>query len=359
MSTTVSSVLEPPFVLDSQGMAARIRAIPEQIDDALAACAAAPWRVPDWSPEVLAVGALGGSAIAADLTGSLWSDSLPHPLLCVREYQWPAWAGPATLAVLCSYSGNTEETLALYDGAGARGMPRVAMTTGGTLAERCVRDHVPYAILPAGSPPRAALYASWVRLTYLVHALGWIADPGPEWREASGLITRRREQWAPEVPEAQNPAKQLARRLHGKFLFLYAGSDRLGPVTTRVRNQINENAKLLAHSAVVPELNHNEVVGWENPLDLESRSAVVMLRDAEDPDLVALRLSLTAEYVRQQGAEVVVLEEEEGSRLARIVSLVVLGDYLSLYLAMLNAVDPTPIASIDWFKHRLAESRNA
>lgn len=351
-------MLEPPFALDSEGMTARIRAIPEQIDEALAACVGTPWRVPEVTPVLLAVGALGGSAIAADLTAGMWSDSLPHPLLCVREYQWPAWAGPGTLAVLCSYSGNTEETLALYDDAAARGMPRVAMSTGGVLAERCARDGVPCANLPGGSPPRAALYASWVRLTYLLHALGWCPDPGPEWRAASALIGRRRAQWAPEVPEERNPVKQLARRLHGRQLYLY-GSDRLGPVATRVRNQINENAKLLAHSAVVPELNHNEVVGWEKPLDPASRAAVLMLCDAEDPDAVALRLSLTAEYVRGRGAEVMVVEEREGARLARIVSLVVLGDYLSLYLAVLNAADPTPIASIDWFKNRLAESRNA
>ena len=352
-------ILEPPFALDSQGMTARIVGIPEQIDQAVAACVAAPWRVPEGAPRMLAVGALGGSAIAADLLAGLWSDTLPHPLLCVREYRWPAWAGPSALAVLCSYSGNTEETLALYDDAAARGMPRVAMTTGGTLHERCARDGVPCAILPKGSPPRAALYASWVRLTYLVHALGWVADPGPEWRAAAELVRRRRALWGPEVPEERNPAKQLARRLHGKQLYLYAGSERLGPVTTRVRNQINENAKLPAHSAVVPELNHNEVVGWEKPLDPGSRSAVLMMCDAEDPDAVALRLSLTAEYVRTQGAEVVVVEEREGARLARIVSLVVLGDYLSLYLAVLHGVDPTPIASIDWFKNRLAESRNA
>jgi len=349
----------PYDAVDAQGMTARIHAIPEQIEQALAAGARQPWRLPGGDPDLLAVGALGGSAIAADLTAGVFADRMPRPLLTVREYHWPACVSARSLALLCSYSGNTEETLALYDEAAVRGIPRLAMTTGGALGERCARDRVAFASLPPGSPPRAAVYASWVRLTQLVHALGWISDPEPAWREAGELLALRRAECAPEVPEDRNAIKQLARRLCGRSLFIYAGSDRLGAVARRVRNQINENAKLLAHSAVVPELNHNEVVGWEQAREVAARSTVLVLRDAEDSAAVQLRLKLTAEYVSRQGADVVELGEFQGSRLARIASLVQFGDWLSLYLALLSGVDPTPIASIDWFKHRLTASRTA
>jgi glucose/mannose-6-phosphate isomerase len=164
--------------------------------------------------------------------------------------------------------------------------------------------------------------------------------------------------WAPEVPEAANPAKRAARELHGAAVYVYA-SETLEPVATRIRNQLNENAKLLAHSATVPELDHNEVVGWERPGAFARDGAVLMWRDREDSAAVALRLDLTAQYLRDQGAEIVELTEEDGSRLAREVSRVVFGDFLSFYLALVTGADPTPIASIDWLKTRLAESNPA
>lgn len=351
----MSVALDPPYgSRDASDMAGRVRAIPEQILAALAD--QAPWRPPSAAPDLLAVGALGGSAIAADLTASLWSDRLPQPLIVVRGYHWPACVGRGSLALLASYSGNTEETLALYDEAGARGVPRLALTTGGALAERCARDGVAWLDLPPGSPPRAAMYASWVRVTRLLAALGWIDDPDPAWREAAQVLAARGAALAPESPEARNPAKRLARALHGKRVFLYA-SDRLGPLVTRVRNQLNENAKLHAHSAVVPELNHNEVVGWER--EVARDSALVVVRDRDDEADVTLRLALTAEYVRERGADVHEIEVEEGSRLVRCAALAQLGDWLSVYLALLSGVDPTPIVSIDRFKSKLAESRSA
>jgi len=354
----VADALTPPYdALDPSGMAARLAAIPEQIEAAVAACVAEPWRLPAHDPDLIAVGALGGSAIAADLTAGVLAQRLRRPLLAVRDYRWPACVTRDSLALLSSYSGNTEETLALYDEAGSLGIPCVAMTTGGALAARCARDGVMCAKLPPGSPPRAAVYASWVRLTFLAHALGGLEDPAAAWREAAGWLARRGSEWGANAAEGVNPVKQIARRLDGRFVFVYTGGGALAAVATRVRNQINENAKLLAHSAVVPELNHNEVVGWERAGPIAARSAVLILRDAEESAAVDLRLSLTAEYVRKQGAEVVEFRAEGGSHLARIASLVQFGDWLSLYLALLNAADPTPVASIDWFKSRLAESR--
>jgi glucose/mannose-6-phosphate isomerase len=336
-------------------MAARIAAAPEQIVQALSCREAAPLEPPVASPDLVAAGAMGGSAIAADLTAALHADRLPRPILRVRDYRWPACVTAASLAVLSSYSGATEETLALYREAGRRGVPRVAITTGGRLGEWCARDGVSWAKLPAGMPPRAALFASWVTWTHLLHGLGWIDDPAPAWREAAHRLAALNLEWGPSVPEPRNPAKRLARELEGRFVFIYCGSERLGPVATRVRNQLNENAKLLGHSAVVPELNHNEIVGWEQRGPLADRTAVLLLRDPEDPPEVAARLAITAEYVIAQGGQVSEIGGFAGERLARMASMVLFGDYLSLYLALLNGVDPTPIASIDAFKRRLKE----
>jgi glucose/mannose-6-phosphate isomerase len=348
--------LEPPFGADRFDMAGRIAAIPDHVETALAALAAQPWRLPAGAPSLLAVGAMGGSAMAADLCAALWSDTLPRPMLVHREYRWPACVGRDALALLCSYSGGTEETLSLYDEAGGRGTPRLALTTGGALAAACARDGVHVARMPGGSPPRAALFTAWVPVSGLLGALGWIDDPVPAWRSAMAALREQQARIGSHVPESQNACKQLARALHGRLLFVYSASERLGPVATRVRNQLNENSKLLAHSALVPELNHNEIVGWETAGTAQAPVAVLALRDAEDAPGSELRLTLTAEYVARQGAAVHELRGSGEGRLARLATLVQFGDWLSFYLAQLSGVDPTPIASIDAFKASLAEA---
>ena len=347
--------LDPPYGIDSRGMSALIEGIPEQIELAVAAVAARPWSISARAPSLLAVGAMGGSAIAADLTAGLYADRLPRPLMVVRDYAWPAFVTPEAFALHGSYSGATAETLALYRESARRRLPRAALTTGGTLAELCARDGVPWFELPGGMPPRAALFASWVPLTALVAALGWCDDPAPEWSEA---IVRGRElrlRAGTTVPEANNPAKQLATSLLGRHVMVYAAG-MLAPVATRIRQQLNENAKLPAHSAVVPELNHNEIVGWERPEAFHRNATVLVLRDREDLPENARRLELTADYARAQGADVRTIESGSGGRLARMTHLVMFGDYVSFYLAVARGVDPTPIASIDQFKRRMAEA---
>ncbi|HYM82012.1 MAG TPA: bifunctional phosphoglucose/phosphomannose isomerase [Candidatus Limnocylindria bacterium] len=354
------SALEPPFGgLDRGGMAARIERIPDHIDDALARLAAYPWRLQARMPSLLALGAMGGSAIAGELTAGLYADRTPRPLLVVREDHWPACVTREAFALLCSYSGNTAETLALYQEAARRQVPRAAMTTGGALAVACDRDAVPWAKLPGGSPPRAALFSAWVTVTHLIAALDWADDPAADWREAAELLRERNATLGPSVPEARNPAKQLVRALAGRLVVIYSGTERTAAAASRMRQQINENAKLLGHSAVVPELNHNEIVAWERPGPVSGSAAVVLLRDREDSADTAQRLSLTAEFAARQGASVHEIGSVGHGRLARLASLVQFGDYVSLYLAFVTGVDPSPVASIDEFKRRLSGAEQA
>jgi glucose/mannose-6-phosphate isomerase len=352
--------LEPPYRShDASAMLGRIEDNAAQIRAALDRAAETPWRIPIPGPRLLAVGGLGGSAIAGELTAALTLEETRRPILVVRDHHWPAWVTRDALALLCSYSGDTAETLSLYDEAGERQAPRVAMTTGGALAERCERDGVFWQPLPPGSPPRAALFASWVPLTFLVHGLAWCADPTAGWVEAASVVEGEIARYGHDVAEKSNPVKQLARAMHGRLPFVYGGPGLTGAIATRVRQQLNENAKLPAHSAVVPELNHNEIVGWERPSDLHARVSVLVLRDSGDSADVARRLTLTAEYAARQGATVHEWSAVGKSRIARLASLAQFADHLSFYLAMLGGVDPTPIASIDEFKKRLSEANAA
>jgi glucose/mannose-6-phosphate isomerase len=351
----VNPSLDPPDPsLDAQGMIARVRGIPGQIEAALEQIDRTPWRPPIGSPDLLAVGAMGGSAISAELCADLYADRLPRPMLTVRDYAWPACVGPGSLVLLSSYSGNTEETLALHAGAEKRGVPCVALTTGGELGRRAAAAGLSTMPMPPGSPPRAAMFASWVSVSALLHALGWIDDPRPSWRRAVSRLRTGEGQLGVGVPETENPAKRLARAIAGRPVLIYAGGRTLGAVATRIRQQLNENAKVSGHSALVPELNHNEIVSWERPGVALRGAAVLILHDLEDAPGIRTRLELTADYVRHQGADVHDLRTGGGERLERLAGLIQFGDYLSLYLAFLGGVDPTPIASIDAFKERLA-----
>ncbi|MFN8586552.1 MAG: bifunctional phosphoglucose/phosphomannose isomerase [Candidatus Eisenbacteria bacterium] len=357
---TLVPTLEPPFgARDAHGMAALVDAIPDHISEALARTDAAPWVLGGAAPDLVAVGGMGGSAIAAELTGALYADRLPRPWLVVRDYAWPACVNARSLAVLSSNSGNTEETLALEAASAERGIPAVALTSGGALAERARARGLHRQAVPGGMPPRASLFHAWVPMTRLVGALGWADDPREDWREAAALLADRRAVLGTTAAEAGNPAKVLARALHGRQVFVYSSAGPVAAVGVRWRQQLNENAKLLGHSATVPELNHNEIVGWQAAGEAHRGIAVVVLRDREDPPAHVTRLELTAQYAARQGAAVHEVVSTGESRIARLASLVQFGDYLSLYLALLGGADPTDISSIDDFKRRLAERAKA
>ena len=351
----MTNSLDPPYAHDPKGMGALIEGIPGQIDAAVQRITASPWKL-DHSrlPSTLAVGAMGGSAIAAELTAALYADRIMRPMVVVRDYHWPGFVTREAFALHCSYSGATEETLALYKQASHRGVPRAALTTGGSLAAACDRDGVPWHRLPSGMPPRAAMFSSWVPITYLIAALDWCDDPTRDWRYTQERLADLKEDIGLDVPERKNPAKQLAREIGDRFVVVYTSTGLAAPAATRLRQQLNENAKMLGRSAQVPELNHNEIVGWERPDSIQESTAVLILQDPDDREEIRRRLALTAEYVKDQGAHVHQVPAGGGSRLSRMAHLVMWGDYLSFYLSQLRGVDPTPVASIDEFKRRMA-----
>ena len=339
--------------IDRADMAGLVAAWPRQVAEQRSALAARPWpRLAP--PSLLAVGGMGGSAIAADLVLSLAAGRLPFAALVCREDRWPAAVGPGTVALLSSYSGNTAETLALYDEAGARGATRLVLSTGGALAARAEADGVPRRGLPGGLPPRAALGYSVASLALLLEALG---DPGEgeaAWDEAVSLLGDLAARCAPGRAEAENPAKRLARALVGRAVSVVGTAGPAAAVARRWKGQLHENAKTLAFDAVLPEMNHNEIVGYQALADLHPRLAAVFLAGLAGSPAVAARLEPTRRIVEESGVATHVVEAEGASPLARVLGLVALGDWTSLYLAVLAGVDPTPIEKIDRLKAALA-----
>jgi glucose/mannose-6-phosphate isomerase len=303
---------------------------------------------------LLALGGMGGSAIAGDLVFALAAQRLTFPTMVVRDYRWPAAVRLGALAVLSSYSGSTEETLALLTEAEARGVDAVGMTTGGPLAARLSARNASWRGLPAGLPPRAALGYSVVSLSRLLEALGDEGEGDGAWREAVVVLEEGNALFGPAAPEAGNPAKALARAVVGRAVLVHGAFGVTAAIARRWKGQVNENAKMPAFEAALPEMNHNEIVGWEALPDLHPRCAAVFLADDGDRPEVTRRREVTAEILEEEGVATHVVRGRGTSPLARALSLVQLGDWTSYYLAVLAGVDPTPIAKIDRLKQALA-----
>ncbi len=345
------TILDDPSRLraaDPSGMLETVLAFSSQLSQAWTQAAAQPIRRPAQPlAHVVAIG-MGGSAIAADLAGAYLAPELRVPLITVRDARIPAYVGPGSVVIATSYSGETEETLAAAGAALAAGAHVVAVTSGGRLA-----DLVSGTVLrvPGGLQPRAAL-AYLLGPTLAVFAQwGLAASCAADVDEAGAVLAALAAEADPAIPAARNPAKRLAEALGGTIPAVYAGGATLAPVARRWKTQFNENSKTLATWDVFPELTHNEVVGWGASPDLARRVAAVILL-AGDEVARALRRIRVA---RAGGLEDTVAGVHEVSgrgagRLARMLSLVLLGDLTSVYLACLRGIDPTPVAAIDRIK---------
>jgi len=338
--------------LDATGAFQALWGLPEQ-------CARA-WSLadgivlPDSGPlSNVVVTGLGGSAIGGDLLRVWAADRLAVPVTVNRDYRLPAFAGEDTLVFCVSYSGNTEETLAAYAEARARGARAVALTSGGSLRERAAADGVPFITVPGGMSPRAATGYLFLPMLKVLHRLGLLADPEGQVRELVDHLAGVREEIGPEAPEGENPSKQLARRLYGKLPVIWGVSGTTEVVARRFKGQINENAKAPAYWSVLPELDHNEINGFAGPAGVLGLLSVVILTDPEDHPRVVRRVDISRRLVAER-VDVAVLTAGGGGRLARTYDLVYRGDYTSVYLAALYGLDPGPVPVIERLKQELA-----
>ncbi len=340
---------------DRQGMLDLVAAFPSQCEAAIQIGQKAAIGTAHGPFRTLVVAGMGGSAIAGDLLRCYLGDTTEIPILNVRNYVLPRAVGHGSLVLCSSYSGNTEETLALYEDARRKRARVICLTTGGKLAEKCGRDGVPWIRVPGGLPPRAAVAYTFIPVLTTLWRLEIVP---PRWGELDELLLRVREagdRCAVEVPTAENIAKQLARKLVGRLAVIHASADHLEAVAMRWKAQLCENAKALAFHSLHPELTHNEIVGWMGRSPVIKGSHVIALRDAEDEARTQRRIEVTSEMIMENGAEVSQVWSGHGSRLARLFGLLHLGDYVSVYLAVLNRVNPTPIEAIETIKSRLAQ----
>ncbi len=350
------SILDQPGLwpaMDPQGMHSLIAAFPSQFRSASAAALSLSLRPPTHIGNIVIAG-LGGSAIGGDVVRSAAGKELRVPLVVCRDYGLPGFVDRSTLVFACSYSGNTEETLSAYQEALRCGASTVCITSGGQLAQMASRDGVSLVPIPPGMPPRAALGYSSIALLGCLRASGLIQDVKMPLAEASALIDSLAVRYGADEPVSRNPAKAMAEALHGKVVVVYAASGLLEAAAARWRGQIEENAKNLASHHHLPEMNHNEILGWECPGEGLHGFGVVFLRDRHDHPKIQRRFDLTIEIVRKRAPTVHEVWSEGESPLGRLFSILYLGDFVSFYLALLNGVDPTRIDAIDFLKRELS-----
>ena len=321
-----------------------ILAIPEHLRDAL-------WRVESARLQPgecagLVVCGMGGSAIGGDLAAAAFGGRLSKPLLTVRGYELPSWV-TAEWAVLCSsYSGETEETLACFAGAEARGARRIVVSTGGALVEAARAAGDPVIGLPGLLPaPRTAVAYMLVCAAEVASAVGAAPRIAEEFEGAATFLEQRR-------ADLQHTAAEIAAQLNGAAPVVY-GAGATAAVARRWKTQLNENAKLAAFYSELPEANHNELCGWKSGTAGDGAFAAVLLEDADQHPRVRRRFELTAEAIEAAGAPVVRIEAAGETPSERLLWTVMLGDLVSLAVAEARDVDPLPIDAIDNLKTAL------
>lgn len=322
-----------------------IKGFGTQMREAIAIGEGAAFTAPVKEIRNVVVIGLGGSAFGGEIVKNYTGGSLKVPYEIIRDYTVPVYVSEHTLLIASSYSGNTEETLSMLESALPSNPKVVCITSGGKLkgiAEEKGFDHI---ILPGGYPPRTAAAFSITQQLYALNGYGLIGDFKADLDEALQLV---------EGFSDNENARFIAQQLHNKIPVFYSAPN-FESVSIRWRQQIEENSKHIAFHHVIPEMNHNELVGWKNPNGLLEDTVVVVFRS----DLVHARTSIRMDICRDIFGDyadgVVEVNPEGETLLGQLFYFMHLGDWVSFYLAELNNEDPTPVKVIDFLKGELAK----
>jgi glucose/mannose-6-phosphate isomerase len=338
---------------DADDMLAKVSGFPKQMREAWDIGQAFASSVPTGDFRRIVVCGMGGSAIGGDLLRSFFGERLRVPVIGCRDYRVPAYLAEGAFVVISSYSGNTGETLGCYESLRGTGATLVAVTSGGKVAELSEADGVPVCRIPGGMPPRSAIGYSFLPMTQIVRAAGLGEFDDSEFDEA--LVAVEELCQVCDIDAEDNPALSLAHELSGRVPFVYSGPGLLEAVARRWACQFNENSKMLAHFAYYPELNHNEIVGWEVQEELMDDVVVVSLEDGDDHEMTRRQAEIGLGIIDALAGGAIRLASDEGGRMKRLLTTMILGDFISVYLALLNGVDPTPVKKIDYLKQQLSK----
>ena len=306
-------------------------------------------------PANIVVAGMGGSAISGELLKDWTRDKITVPIEVSREYSLPAYANKNTIVFVTSYSGETEESLSAFLEAIKRKCMAVCISSGGTLQEFSEKLNIPHLHVPAGMAPRATLPYLFMPLPIILEKIGLVSGITPEFSEAINVLRQVSAANSPEKSLKDNFAKSLASNICGTIPVVY-GFGFYRAVAQRLKTQFNENSKLPAKWEVFPELNHNEIVGWEKHGTLTKNFSAILIRDKAEPVEIRSRIETTKALMQPAVSKTFEVWTQGKSALAKMLSTLCIGDFTSVYLAILRKIDPTPVKTIAFLKEQIKQT---
>jgi glucose/mannose-6-phosphate isomerase len=288
---------------------------------------------------------LGGSGIGGNIVSKLVEGEMKVPISSLKGYHLPQFVASNSLVICCSYSGNTEETISLYEQAEKKGAEIAIITSGGKFAEIAQSKGYNHLIIPGGLPPRAAFGLAFPQLLFCLNKYDLISSQFINDLEKGVADMDAHES------DIQKAGEDLAKFLNGKMPVIY-GESRWEGVLVRFRQQINENAKMLCWHHVIPEMNHNELVGWRNK---DENLAVVIFRDEDDYYRNKERIAYNKEVISNYTSNIKEIQAQGDSFIAKALYLIHLGDWCSYYIAAAKGIDSVEVDVITGLKNMLAK----
>lgn len=347
--------------LDSEDVLGAVERFAEQCREAWEIGSAA-MGLPDGDgvESVLVLG-MGGSGVSGDVTQAVVEPRLPHPFQTIKSYgPIPEWVGRNTLVFAVSYSGSTEETVAALQEVHNRGARVVTISSGGPLKDMALDFGLAHVAIPSGLQPRASLGYLTLPILAVLMATGLVPKQTTDVDEAIKVLSEIAARCHRERRAGDNPAKDLALKIVDRIPVVYGGYGIGATAAYRFKCDLNEYGKTPAFWNYLPELDHNEIVGWDRLSDLTSKRFVsILLRDVSDGDRIDLRFEITRRLTEGSFTEVVELSSEGTSELARLLSLIFVTQLAAIYVGLAYGIDPGPVAVIQKLKSELADRSNA
>jgi len=339
---------------DKENMYGSIWNFPDNLKDALTIGENISLKNKYYNIQNIVIAGMGGSAIGGDIVAILEEQNIKIPYLVCRDYNVPEWVSSNSLVICSSYSGNTEETISAFHKSKDRGASICGITTGGKLLKLLENHKKDYIKIPKGLQPRAAVAYSFIPIIKLLEKIGLLNSNLKFWfEETVNTLNNNRSNYGFEGNK--NPVYLLANKLYKKIPIIYSDSSTMRVNAIRLKGQLNENGKMLAYFNDLPELNHNEIVGWQNNPEIFEHLCVLWLEDESDTSRTKIRKKITESILNQISIPQYNIKVEGDSFQERFLNMVHFGDWLSFWCAILHKTDPSPVEKIVRLKSELNE----
>ena len=338
--------------IDPENMCQAIYEFPNQMEKAISIGKNIVFTKKTYECKNIVIAGMGGSAVGGDLLSLLLNDYLPIPLVVSRNYNLPNWVDEHTLVICSSYSGNTEETLSAFQIAHSKNAQIIGITTGGKLSSLLKENQYDEINIPDGFQPRAAVGFSLIPMLFLLkNILKLKVDLETILNHSKNSLLKVRDTYSQE--NSENPVYNLAKQIFNKCIIIYSETGQTDKLAVRLKGQFCENSKMLAFANEIPELNHNEIVGWENNESIFKKFCILWIIDKAGHNQNQKRMTISQSILQELPVQQFKIILEGKSEIEKIIHNIFFGDWLSYWCAILHKTNPTPVQKIHYLKQAL------